>query len=182
MSERQYACVGRERLAKGLDQLIRIARGGRDLHVLQREPAATGAHRPSDVVGRMVLIPEHDFVASAEVEPVVDDVVRFAGVPNQRDLVGLDTDLIRDGRTGTFQILLESGAILERAIDIDRARQFGHGLRDPHGRRAQIGRIHRHPLFAKREHLPNPLPVPLVGSGGVRRRPGSQRGCGSDTL
>ena len=179
VGKREDAGPRSERLAEWRDQLIRAGRTARHGHGPERETAPTGADRPGDIVGRMVLVPDHDLVAGPEFESVVDDIVPFARVAHQRNLVRRRAQLARDGRTGRLQVARESLAILEGAVHIDRTGQLGHSLRNARGRRAQIRRIHRHALFSKREPFPNALPVLFVRGGSRRRqRANGQRGRG----
>ena len=102
-----------EGAAKRLDQVFRAGGIGGNRHGPHRESAAAGPHGPGDVVGGMILVPDHHFLIRAEIQSVVDDVVRLARVANQCDLVGGDPKLAGHQLPRGFSVPVESSAVLE---------------------------------------------------------------------
>ena len=61
----------------------------------------------------MVLVPQQDFITGLQLQAIVDDVVGFAGIAYQGDLVGADIELCRDQAAGACQQLVEFAPIVK---------------------------------------------------------------------
>ena len=168
----QHPGAGRQRALEHADQFVHARGRGRRRHPRHRQSVAGRPHLPGDVVGRVVLIPHHDFVAVSQGNPRVDDVVRLARVAHQRDLVRGDPELRRRRRARRLEQRAELRAVRERAVDVDVPRQLAHPLGHHARRRAQVGRVHRHPFVAERELPAHFLPERLRPVAAARLRAG----------
>ena len=129
MGHRQHARPRRQGREKGGEQSVLVRGIFRDRYAYHSEAVAGGADVPGDGVGRMVLVPEHDFVPGTEVEAGIDDIVGLAGVAHQRDLGGRDAELSSDGRARGLQQLAEARAVLEGAVEVNGSGQAGYRIR-----------------------------------------------------
>jgi hypothetical protein len=126
----------------------------------------------------MVLVPQQHFVPGFERQSVVDDIVRFARVPDKRDLVGRRADLRGDSRSRVLEQLHKFFPVAKRAVNVHVARQLCRPVRNRPRCRAEIGRIHRNPLFGERKVIPDQAPVWLAVNGRVEQSGKShRRGC-----
>ena len=112
----------------------------------------------------MILVPQHDFITCFESQPIVDRIVGFARIADERNLVTAHAEVLRDLPPRRFEQVGKLCAILERAVHIDVARQLCYLFGDDARGGAHIGRIHRHLVLAECELAAHHLPVVLATS------------------
>src|SRR5262249_19603221 len=138
IGERQDSGFGRDRRAESLQYLFDVACGLRNADALYREAGASGAHVPGDIVGRMILIEDHHFVARFQPEAVDDEVIRLAGVSDDGDLVLRSAHESRELPARLFQQRIELGAILERDVGVQILGQTKDSVSDHMRRRTEV--------------------------------------------
>ena len=170
MRDRQHFGLFRERRDESVDELLGALRVLWCRNAFHGEPEARRPHVPCDVIRRVILTPEHDFVALFEGDTVIDGVVGLARVTHEGDLVGGDAELLRDLLPGGFTEPAEFCSIVERAIAVDIRGQLRHALRDRPRGRAQIGGVHRHFFLAERKLGADEMPISFAVERRFRER------------
>jgi len=119
----------------------------------------------------VILVPEQDLVARAELEPLDDRRIRLGGVAQDCDLVRVDAELVRQSRARVLFHGLDAPAVVSAQVAFQIACETPHRVVDRPRHRAEVGRIHRHPVVRETERAGHP-------GGGLRRgnAPRAERG------
>ena len=64
-------------------------------------------------MGWVLLVPQQDFITGIQLQAIVDDVVGFAGIAHQGDLVGADIELCRHQAAGPRQHVVEFATVVK---------------------------------------------------------------------
>src|ERR687897_48328 len=118
--------------------------------------------RPRSVVAGMVVRKNHDFVTGFEIEAARDDIVRFARVAGNDDLLRSHTKEPREKTTGLFLPSAHLLPVVERRISIHIFRAQIHRFENGSRRWTEIRRVHHGEIRRHQELLANRHPEPFI--------------------
>ena len=160
----------RARTDRAFENAVEILAGRRhrEVHLLDLDLVAPRALIPRRQHAAVVLLGGDDLIAGLEVDAVLRDLQRLAGVARDRHLVGIAAELIGQAAADDFDVPLDQPAVIDRCliriIEIPLVGLVHHGRA-----RAAVAVVEIDQRSIERERVLDVAPVAFVGGHVIRR-------------